>query len=261
MKKIAICFGMLFMMLASFKVVTQGFYGDVNGDGVVNISDVNAVIGVILSDNVPTPPPPPVDEHEWVDLGLPSGTLWATMNVGASSPNDCWEYFAWGEITSKRVYNWNTYKWCNGDWDSLTKYNVRDGRADGKTELEPQDDPAYVNWGPSWRTPTREQLKELAEKCTWKWTTINAVHGYQVTGPNGNTMFLPAAGICSGKMLLPTGEGYYWSRTLYTETEPDSQGNNSLDSYNLYFRSGLVSGESHFGRTLGFSVRAVRVPQ
>ena len=202
----------------------------------------------------------PTDDHdgEWVDLGLPSGTLWATCNVGASSPEGYGDYFAWGETVPKDYYDGSTYKWCNGDYNKLTKYctNSSDGYngfTDGKTELDPEDDAAYVNWGSSWRMPTTEQQRELINNCSSVWTTLNGVNGRLFTGPNGNTLFLPAAGGRWGESLDYAGSwGHYWSRTL-------GSGGPRI-AYYLYFISGDVDWYIYY-RYLGFSVRAVRVSQ
>ena len=116
---------------------------DVNSDGEVNIADINVIIDIILKGQ------PAVNTKEWVDLGLPSGTLWATCNVGANSPEEYGDYFAWGETFSKDYYDWTTYKWCIGGMDGITKYSYGvNGFADFKSELEPEDDVAYVHWGP-----------------------------------------------------------------------------------------------------------------
>ena len=125
--------------------VTQG---DVDQDGAVNIADVTCLIDYLLTGSWSDEPV----THEWVDLGLPSGTLWATCNVGASSPEGYGDYFAWGETEPKDYYDWSTYKWCNGNEVTLTKYCTDsffgyNGFTDGKTELDPEDDAAYVNWG------------------------------------------------------------------------------------------------------------------
>ena len=108
------------------------------------------------------------DNHEYVDLGLPSGTLWATCNVGATTPEDMGDYFAWGETAPKQIYDMDNYKWYDSSSDKLTKYCTDDkyGAVDYMTELLPEDDAAYVNWGPSWRMPTLEQQQELIERCT-----------------------------------------------------------------------------------------------
>ena len=202
------------------------------------------------------------DNHEWVDLGLPSGTLWATCNVGANSPEEYGDYFAWGETEPKDYYatDWSDYKWCNGDYNQLTKYCVRsdygyNGFVDNKKELDPEDDAAYVNWGPSWRMPTTEQQCELYENCSSDWTTQNGVNGRLFTGPNGNTMFLPAAGYRWCASLYDAGSwGYYWSRTLFSILPIYAYG---LDFYSI---SGGVY-KYYFYRGYGQPVRAVRVTQ
>ena len=132
-------------------------------------------------------------EHDYVDLGLPSGTLWATCNVGANAPEAYGDYFAWGETTPKLSYDWSTYKY-GAAYDQLTKYcddssYGRFGFADQKTTLEASDDVATVNWGAGWRMPTAEQWEELKNKCRSAWTTLNGSTGRLFTGPNGNTLF------------------------------------------------------------------------
>lgn len=153
-----------------------------------------------------------------IDLGLPSGTMWADRNVGADSPEDYGDYFAWGETEPKSVYDWITYKWCNGGYDKLTKYCTDsscgyNGFTDNKTTLEPSDDAATANLGEEWCMPTEEQINELIKKCTWTVTTQNGVEGYKVSGPNGNFIFLPAAGYFDGSEYVDTF-GYYWSSSL-----------------------------------------------
>ena len=151
---------------------------------------------------------------------MPSGTLWATCNIGANSPEEYGDYFAWGETAPKDDYNWSNYKWCNGTLNTLTMYSTRSsygykGFVDNKTVLDPEDDAACVNWGSSWRMPTTEQEQELYDNCPSIWTTLNGVNGRLFTGPNGNTMFLPAAGIWSNSISREGLEGYYWSHTLH----------------------------------------------
>jgi hypothetical protein len=216
---------------------------DVNGDCEVNIADINAVIDIILGGGAPSQP-----EHEWVDLGLPSGTLWATCNVGANKPEEYGHYFAWGETEPKDDYQWSTYKWYDYMEFRLTKYC----HDDDKTELDLEDDAAYVNWGPSWRMPSLEQINELVNNCTWQRTTVNGVDGMLVTGQNANTMFLPATGYRYYSSLEQAGAlGCYWTRTLYTRNPNVA---NSLDFY-----SGNV-GWGNSDRCSGVTVRAVRVP-
>ena len=165
------------------------------------------------------------DEHEYVDLGLPSGTLWATCNVGAYAPEETGNFYAWGEITAKTVYEWSNYKWCNGSETTMTKYccNSSYGTVDNKAELELADDAAYVNWGTEWCMPTNQQWVELADECTWTWKAQNGVNGYEVVSKiNGKSIFLPATGWRSGSKLVDanstTFRGCYWSNILIKET-------------------------------------------
>lgn len=227
------------------------FAADVNGDGEVNIADVNTIINIILGGGVPS------QNHEYVDLGLPSGTLWATTNVGANNPEDYGSYFAWGETKTKEMYNWSTYKWCKGSINTLTKYcreseNGFNGFTDGKNELDPEDDAAYVNWGKSWRMPTIDQQRELVNNCTWTWTTRNGVGGHLVTGPNGKSLFLPAAGTYWSNSLSGGGS---WGRYLSRNIDNDY----SFHACYMYFTSNFLQAYNYDYRYEGYTVRAVRV--
>ena len=156
-----------------------------------------------------------------VDLGL--SVKWATCNVGANRPEEYGDYFAWGEVKPKSVSDWSTYKYCNGSYDTLTKYNADsyDGRVDNKATLEAQDDAATANWGGAWRMPSKAEQEELRTKCKWVWTTLNGVNGYKVIGPNGNSIFLPAAGYMGKGALNDAGsDGWYWSRSLFADNLP-----------------------------------------
>ncbi len=188
--------------------------------------------------------------HEYVDLGLPSGLLWATCNVGADSPEDYGSYFAWGETETKSTYDYSTYKWCNGDYDNLTKYNTDSdyGTVDNKTVLEPEDDAAHVNWGGGWRMPTEDEWRELENNCTLIWTFQNGKNGYFVIGSNGNSIFLPAAGEYYIVLGGAGSYGYYWSSSLYTDS-PSS-------AYFLVLTSNHL-GMYDNGRCNGLSVRPV----
>ena len=191
--------------------------------------------------------------HAWVDLGL--SACWATTNVGASKPGDYGDYYAWGETSTKGTYDWSTYKYCNGRYDSMTKYctNSSYGTVDNKTVLESSDDVAHVKWGGGWRMPSIEELEELKEKCKWEWTQQDGHDGYRVTGPNGNSVFLPAAGYRDLSSLGIAGSGgYYWSRTL-SESYPDC-------ARYLNFGSGSINADDGF-RYYGFSVRPVRLSE
>jgi hypothetical protein len=186
-----------------------------------------------------------------VDLGLPSGTLWADRNVGADSPEACGDYFAWGETESKSNYNWSTYKWCNGSSSTLTKYctKISEGTKDNKEVLDFEDDAAYVNMGSEWRMPTHAELEELYDNCSRKYTTQNGVIGCKITGPNGNSIFLPAAGSRGYSGDAPGYDGCYWSSSL-------SSGYPTW-AYFLYFNLDNHYRVSTYYREYGQSVRAV----
>lgn len=196
--------------------------------------------------------------HDYVDLGLPSGTLWATCNLGASKPEDYGNYYAWGETSTKSTYNWDTYKYANGDGRcKLTKYSIAghnegyNGFIDNLTELQPTDDPATVNWGSGWRTPSKAQWDELLAYTTNQWTTRKGVKGRLFTSKkNGLSVFFPAAGyIGNSTLYLPSSVCFYISRTL--------RSNRSDDAWNLYFTSDECSMTST-QRYGGHSVRPVR---
>lgn len=189
-----------------------------------------------------------------VDLGLPSGTLWATCNVGATAPQGVGLFFAWGDtvghgndISDGYLFSWENYKWgeVSDEQTYFTKYcsdssRGKDGFTDDKVELDPEDDAAYVNWGSQWRTPSKEQFDELKNLCTWTATTLHGVEGYEVTGPNGNTIFLPETGWRIDDMLLDGGA--YWSRT----TNPESDGGAyylGWDDYGEYTYGGRLDGQ------------------
>ena len=193
--------------------------------------------------------------HDYVDLGLPSGTLWATCNVGASSPEDHGDYFAWGETTTKSSYSWSTYKYCNGSYDKLTKYcnsssYGNNGFTDNLTVLQSSDDAATANWGSGWCMPTKAQWKELKDNTTITWTRQNGVRGRKFTASNGNSLFLPAAGYrYESGLYYFVSFGYYWSSSLYTDFP--------YFAWLLSFRSDYCSMDGN-GRDYGQSVRPVR---
>ena len=196
----------------------------------------------------------PSDCMEAVDLGL--SVLWATCNVGASSPEDYGDYFAWGETQPKENYNFTTYKYSKGTNTTLTKYCNNsiygyNGFTDNKTVLDPEDDAAIVNWGGLWRMPTEVEQTELIEKCTWTWTTQNGVIGYKVVGPNGNSIFLPAAGFKSDAETKTAGlSGSYWSSSFVVRISI------SNCAIRMYFVSNDVY-HGHCSRGYGLPIRPV----
>ena len=193
--------------------------------------------------------------HDYVDLGLPSGTLWATCNVGATTPEGYGDYFAWGETQPKTTYDWSTYKYANGAKDKLTKYCSsfcygNNGFTDNLTTLQAGDDPATANWGSGWQTPSEAQWEELKANTASTWTTRNGVSGRLFTASNGNSLFLPAAGIRYSSLYDAGEQGHYWSSSR-----------TSLLSYfacefNVFWASYLI--DDMVDRTGGRSVRAVR---
>ena len=191
----------------------------------------------------------------YVDLGLPSGLLWATCNVGATTPEGYGDYFAWGETTTKETYGWDTYRYCSGRATTLTKYcndasYGNNGFTDNLTTLEASDDAATAKWGAGWRMPTYDEMNELQNNCTVTWITRNGVNGRLFTGPNGNSIFLPAAGDRYDSSLFFDGSfGYYWSSSLY------SDGTGS--AWYLRFGSGGYDVDYYYDRNYGFTVRAV----
>ncbi|MCQ2194044.1 MAG: fibrobacter succinogenes major paralogous domain-containing protein [Paludibacteraceae bacterium] len=192
--------------------------------------------------------------HDYVDLGLPSGTKWATYNVGATKPTEYGDYFAWSETKPKAEYSWDTYKWLL-DGSLYTKYRTdrKKRKVDNKTVLDAEDDAATANWGKEWRMPTAREIYELIDACKWKWVEDfmgSGVNGRLGTSKkNGATIFLPAAGYRGGTDLNDAGYyGYYWSSSL---NEDYSYFANNLDFDGDYFYRGISY------RSNGQSVRAV----
>ena len=189
--------------------------------------------------------------HAYVDLGLPSGLLWATCNVGANSPEEYGDYFAWGETITKSNYNLSTYKWCNGSEKTLTKYNTFSsyGTVDNKTVLDLEDDAAHVNWGGGWRMPTKDDWDELFRYCSYDFTTQGGHWGFKVKSKSNNSIFLPAAGFrYSGNLDHAGSIGLYWSSSL-DSSSPDCARYFVFDAYDCIM--------SFDARAYGRSVRPV----
>lgn len=169
--------------------------------------------------------PSHAQDTTYVDLGL--SVKWGTCNLGANSPEEYGDYYAWGEIETKEKYDWSTYKWCEGDFDKLTKYCVKTEfgmntefcKVDNKSTLELEDDAAHVKLGGSWRIPTVEELVELDKYCDSEWTAIKGIKGCKLTSTiNGNSIFLPAAGAIVDTDITDQGkECTYWASTLVVE--------------------------------------------
>lgn len=200
-------------------------------------------------------------DDAWVDLGLPSGLLWASCNVGANAPEEFGNYFAWGETSQKSTYQESNYRYGH-DYYEMTKYcnNASyglEGYTDDLTVLQPNDDAATVNIGNGARTPTKEEWDELVNHTNHEWTTLNGINGFRFTAPNGNSIFLPAANSLPDEGYSPNGACHYWSSTLYTDI-PYSAYFLSCSS-NWFGADAETMGPCH--RWMGCSVRAVRAPQ
>ena len=206
---------------------------DLNEDGDVNITDVIELVNYILGLNNGNPSGGGNESNapegvEAIDLGLPSGTKWASCNVGATKPYEYGGYYAWGETEEKERYDWDTYIHCDGA--SNTCHDL--GSDISGTEY----DVAHVKWGGYWRMPTKKEQDELIDNCTSVWTTLNGVKGYKFTGPNGNSIFLPAGGRRSESSTLTPGvSGHFWSGTLFTTDNyhVSGLGFNSTDVYKI----------------------------
>lgn len=200
----------------------------------------------------------PIVQREYVDLGLPSGTLWATCNVGADSPEDIGDYFAWGETSPKDLYDWSGYQYggmVNGLF-AMTKYCTDslyglNGFVDTLTILEPADDVATANWDADWRMATKEEWKELYLKTTNSWAVQNGVKGWLFTAPNGNSLFLPATGFRLEGELIGPGLGIYWSSSLHTDFNERG--------WSFHFEGENCHVCGTYERNRGQVIRAVRV--
>ena len=187
---------------------------------------------------------------EAIDLGLPSGTLWASWNVGASAPEEYGGYFAWGETEEKDFYDWSTYSHYDNSCE--TCYYIGDNISGTEYDV------AHVKWGGSWRMPSFEQIQELGDKCTHEWTTQNGVNGTLVTGPNGNTIFLPAAGSHWPSGIADEGmTGWYWLSSL----GPQAIQQSFIGPYYWCFSLKDWFGYYYDFRYIGCSVRAVCVEE
>ncbi len=205
----------------------------------------------------------PHPQTDWVDLGLPSGVLWAKCDLGANAPEEYGNYYAWGEISPKEVYNWNTYRYGTADGEgnllTLIKYNTHSdyGTPDSLTILWATDDAATMAFGigSGARTPTKEEWQELIDYSTVEWTTMNGVNGLKFTSiTNGNTLFFPAAGMRYGSELHGVdgcGFGFYWSSSLDT--------NSPSDAWAFCFDANNPVHVGKSNRRYGFTVRAVRL--
>ncbi len=266
MKRYSLILATLLMSCCAF-AQNMIIVGDMNGDGKLTVADVSMLTDDILTNhrvsllsdgNFYT-----LYVQEYIDLGLPSGTLWATCNVGASSPEDCGNYYAWGETAPQDnlTYDWTSYSFCKGSSSTLTKYcqdssRGYEGYTDELEELEAEDDIATVLWGTDWQIPSDNQISELLySKFTTKtWTFRNGMSGYLITsnvkGYTDKSIFLPAAGMATdGEILEKSFNGHYWSRSLHP-----SRNYNAKEL--LFSAQEIDRSDAH--RRRGFTIRPVR---
>ena len=222
----------------------------------ISKSDVNKGIVMIEGRNG--------KEFAAVDLGLSSGILWATCNIGASSPEETGNYYAWGEIEPKSYYDAYSYKWLDEKYAATyTKYindkkdNPYYNDSTKKNVLYPEDDVAYMVMGENWFMPSQEDFEELIFRCERRYCKLNGVWGFlftsKVKGYTDNSIFLPFAGRREdNKIKFDEDYGFYWSRNLYTKPESDC-------AYNLWLQADpdIADAKKFSNRTMGLSVRAV----
>ena len=242
MKKLLALFSLAVLCLVGMSA--QQFLAVIRNDGTPMNFPISELDSVFI-----------LPDRDYVDLGLPSGILWATCNVGADSPEEYGDYLAWGETTPKSEYLWSTYLYGSAA-NALTKYCTKtsyglNGYTDGQLTLTASDDAAVVNWGGDWRMPTLEDIRELNNNCSSFWTTLNGKAGRMFTGPNGNTLFLPAAGYYNGALSDEGSVCGYWSSTLVDYR--------SDYAYLFYLTSSRVVPGGNF-RHYGCSVRPVMNP-
>lgn len=207
------------------------YHYDVNLDNHENITDVILIINYILHQQA---------TGKAVDLGLPSGLKWASCNVGANSPEEIGDYYAWGELEVKDEYNLSTYIHCNGTFDSCI--NLGDNISGTKYDV------AHVKWGGKWRMPTVDEIKELINECTLRWVTYRGVKCARFVGPNGRSIYMPAGGYRYGSNLAGNGEnGVYWTGTAHQYVY---MGNTMEFTQNDSYMT-------NYYRSLGFTIRPV----
>lgn len=227
---------------------------DLDSDGSLSIADIAQLVGIINDGNSPVNN----NGHKYVDLGLPSGALWATCNVGATAPEEPGDFYAWGETETKPNYSWETYKWCDGTTPkitnpSLTKYCDRGGYGimDGKVSLDLEDDVAHVKWGGSWHIPTPTEFQELIDHCTCEEIVLSDGNdAYQFTGANGNSIIIPYAGYMKND-TYKSGQFYYWSSEQYTSDIPAN--NHGTSAFSLNYSPSIVG----YVRYRGHAIRPV----
>ena len=195
--------------------------------------------------------------QEMVDLGLPSGLLWASCNLGGENPEDYGDHYAWGELIPKNEFSWENYLWGGPASEDISKYNI----ADGLVVLEPEDDVATVTYGGKWRIPTAAEFEELMDptNCYWEWQSLNNVNGFQITSKtNGNSIFLPVAGWGDELGIQYSGHtGSYWTSQLCEVYGSPSRKEAALGINILNYSNHINSRPAGYYRNMGSTIRPV----
>lgn len=196
-----------------------------------------------------------IDGHEYADLGLPSGTLWAICNLGASSPSDTGDFFAWGETEIKDYYVWETYKFFDKFIDDIYWGSYATCHNIGTDICGTEYDAARVHWGDAWRMPNYDEIKELRRNCWWKLVTEDGVLGYRFYGPNENSIFMPIAGSMFEDALTDTYVGIYWCGTERFRNRGPEDANFEASVFD--FDTGGVNVTPTVSKFIGHTIRPV----
>lgn len=226
---------------------------------IIIIAITLAISPLILKGQDIQPPKPHIsgviNGHEYADLGLPSGTLWAVCNLGASSPSETGDFFAWGETEIKDYYVWETYKFFDKFIDDIywgsyvTCHNI------GTDICGTEYDAARVHWGDAWRMPNYDEIKELRRTCWWKLVTESGVLGYRLYGPNENSIFLPFTGYFLGNEVIHTHLGEYWCGTESIKSGAPEDAN--YTAFTFDFDTGGVNVAAGNSKMCGAVIRPV----
>ncbi len=283
MKKVV--FSLFLLFIATSLNAQKILVGDMNNDNELDIKDVTELVNVITGKSEKRYISPvevfirenkltgkfkvdgveksyiggeydPYNGHEYIDLGL--SVKWASCNIGANKPEECGNYYAWGETATKEKYDWTSYKYCDGTYYTMNKYCTSSGygKVDGMSTLDISDDVSHEVWGGEWRLPSSDDIYELHNKCKWNWTDNyngTGIAGFvvtsQVTGYTDRSIFLPAAGCRNGESLLRKGSlGLYWANSLWPSI--------SYGATTLYFTAYGIETDLSY-RNYGVPVRAV----
>ena len=240
---------------SSIVTVTDNGLVTAVGAGTTTVTATTVIGGYSATCTITVPVPTTLNDHQWVDLGLPSGLKWATCNLGALKPEDFGNYYAWGELSPKSTYSDATYKFYTHQGLSqykINKYNTDSnyGTVDNKKQLELQDDAAYISWGSGWRMPTKDELEELVSYCSFSYIEYGTIKGVLVTSiVNGNSIFFPLAGYRVNDEIMKVDSSF--------DIRSSTLGSLSWTSCVLTYLNSKPSVEVSYSRDAGYSIRPV----